>query len=157
MSDYKQYILGSLLVFSGVKRPPFCSPQESMTLIYENGPSDSQMNVCWAPLRLSARKVEGTTLWKRARNSRGHCSFEQKGCGKQFSLFPFELALGICWCQASSYDRLIAIHPTQEGCISEHGDSAEKGRLDGASLLDYQTSHIFSKEQWEQMIFLISC
>lgn len=97
-NDYKLYILDILAMLWEWRDFPIAIPRVHGTRLCK-WPCDNQMNVCWEPLRPSARKVEGTALWKRARNSKGHYSFEQEGSGKRFSSC---FHLSRCWACADA-------------------------------------------------------
>lgn len=97
-SDYKLYLLDLLAMLWEWRDFPFTIPRVHGTHLLK-WPRDSQMNVCWVPLRPSARKLEGAALWKGARNSKGHYSFEQKGSGNRFSVC---FHLDGCWACADA-------------------------------------------------------
>lgn len=131
-----------------VKRPPICNPQEPITHLWK-WPSDSQTNVCWAPLRLCASKVDGTTLWKRARNAKGHYSFKQQDLAKDF------LCVSICICVGHML--MTSRLTTLKGHISRHWGSAEGSRVEaqltGASFFIIRHTIFLPKVQWKQVIF----
>lgn len=89
---------------------PFAIPRVYGTHLWK-WPCDSQINVWWVPPRPSARKEEDAALWKKARNSKGCYSFEQKGSGKWFS-HCFHLRR--CWaCAGAKQCSTIGLLPSQ--------------------------------------------
>lgn len=86
----------------GVKRPPICNPQESMTHIYENGPVTAR--------RMYAERLWGSVpgKWMVPPCGRGPgmlkdtISLNSRIWQKIFFVFPFAYVLGMCWWQAGS-------------------------------------------------------